>query len=729
MITYTRQQNRGTGGAAVQVRTAGTQNAPNSTSASRPGLWILSPMWDLVLFVGTPLLILPAMWAAQQRFRLEDIALFVASFGALGHHMPGMIRAYGDRALFERFKVRFIVAPIFLATVCVLFTVRDLSGIVLAVYLWGVWHGLMQTYGFTRIYDSKVKSFANITSRLDHMMCLTWFGGAVMLSETRASNVLNTFYQAGGPLIPATWVANVQFFALGALVLVNLLFLANLIVQWRRGTPPSPIKLALMVTSFGFWWYANVLVTHMLVGVALFEIFHDVQYLSIVWLYNRKRAAQAEGDLSSFARFLFRRSGSLVGLYVGVVFAYGALNYVARGVPMENLQRVLIGLLLASALLHFYYDGFIWKVREKSTRQSLGLEGGTRELKPGWMLHGLRWSFFLIPLLWLGAMEVRGAAPAVDRARAVAAAVPDFAEAQYNLGVELAENDEFEEARKQYERALELNPELADAHYNLANLLLQEGAPEKSVWHYRKVSELDPESATAHSNLGNALLELRRPEEAITAFRTALRLDPTLAELQGNLGNALAAMGKVSEAVEHYKQAVQVAPLDSRAHYNLARGLTVLGRAGEALAAYREAVKLDPAFAEARFNLGNALSRSGDQQGAATHYRAALRLAPDPETHLNLGNTLVALGRQEEALGEYRSALRLRPGFAAAHYALGVGTYRLGQSETAIASFREAIRLRPDHADAHYNLGVALVRSGRREEGERSLAEAERLGS
>jgi hypothetical protein len=40
----------------------------------------------------------------------------------MGHHLPGMIRAYGDRALFERFKWRFILAPLFLLAVCVAFS-------------------------------------------------------------------------------------------------------------------------------------------------------------------------------------------------------------------------------------------------------------------------------------------------------------------------------------------------------------------------------------------------------------------------------------------------------------------------------------------------------------------------------------------------------------------------------------------------------------------------------
>ena len=51
----------------------------------------------------------------------------------LPNHLPGMIRACGDRALFERFGWRFIFAPIFLAFVCISFYWWDLKGIVLVV--------------------------------------------------------------------------------------------------------------------------------------------------------------------------------------------------------------------------------------------------------------------------------------------------------------------------------------------------------------------------------------------------------------------------------------------------------------------------------------------------------------------------------------------------------------------------------------------------------------------
>src|ERR1044071_9848256 len=91
------------------------QTAPSEpATASRPKLWILSSWRDLVLYVGTPLLLIPAFALAQAKWSPQDIYLFVAAFGAMGHHLPGMIRPSTHRALFQRFRWRFIFAPLFL---------------------------------------------------------------------------------------------------------------------------------------------------------------------------------------------------------------------------------------------------------------------------------------------------------------------------------------------------------------------------------------------------------------------------------------------------------------------------------------------------------------------------------------------------------------------------------------------------------------------------------------
>src|SRR5437870_12998921 len=102
----------------------------------------------------------------------------------MGHHLPGMIRAYGDRALFERFRWRFIIAPIFLLAVCVGFYFWDINTnpVVMIVFLWVVWDGMMQTYGFGRIYDAKNGPFAALTRWLDLDTSWIWFVAGVVIS-------------------------------------------------------------------------------------------------------------------------------------------------------------------------------------------------------------------------------------------------------------------------------------------------------------------------------------------------------------------------------------------------------------------------------------------------------------------------------------------------------------------------------------------------------------------
>ena len=96
-------------------------------------------------------------------------------------------------------------------------------------------------------------------------------------------------------------------------------------------------------------------------------------------------------------------SCALSFVYVGLVMAYGAIGFTQSAITAEWIRHGLIGVVTASALLHFYYDGFIWKVREAQTRTMLGIEGaGATALAsprfwPAWVRHSLRWAALVIP--------------------------------------------------------------------------------------------------------------------------------------------------------------------------------------------------------------------------------------------------------------------------------------------------------------------------------------------
>ncbi len=605
-----------------------------ATTASRK-LWILDSWRDLILYVGTPLLLVPAFALAQARWSPQDIYLFVAAFGAMGHHLPGMIRAYGDRALFERFKWRFIFAPLFLLAVCTAFFWWDLKGILLIVFFWGVWHGLMQTYGFCRIYDAKTGTFDTLTRRLDFAMCVIWFATAVALSPYRLSDTLDTYYMCGGPFIPPSIVNLGQNMILGAAVFVSILFAAHFVRTWIAGHRPNPVKLGLLVTSIAFWWYCNNLVANILVGIALFEVFHDVQYLSLVWIYNRNRV-EKDTNIGGFMRFVFRRSGSLIGLYVGLVLAYGSVSYVNAYIGMDTIKRILTGVVTASTLLHFYYDGFIWKVRERSTRQSLGLAGGTADVSlggilPSWAWHGLKWvAVFVVPLGALWFWQVHLAVPEVQRQAWVVADVPGGAK----------------------------------PHYDYASALQKEGRLDEAVEQYKIALQFNPKDAKAHSKLAVALTGQAKFDPAVPHMDTALRLEPNNADFHLVYATLLERIGRNDEARPHFEAALRLKPDSADAHHSYAEFLAGLGKNDEYISELRRVLQLRPDYPYAELQLADALFAKENLEEAKLHYQAALRTDPKlTVAYNNLGKLYLTQGQTSQAVVQFSEALRLNPSY------------------------------------------------------------------
>jgi Tfp pilus assembly protein PilF len=393
------------------------------------------------------------------------------------------------------------------------------------------------------------------------------------------------------------------------------------------------VKLALFVTSIAFWWYCNNGVTNILAGIALFEVFHDVQYLSLVWIYNRNRV-EKDSSIGGFMRFIFRRSGSLIGLYVGLVFAYGSIGYLNSTIGMETLTRLLTGLVAASGLLHFYYDGFIWKVREKSTRQSLGLAGGTADVNlggflPSWALHGTKWALaFVLPLAAMSFGRVYRAAPPADRTRHVADDLPASARAHYNYGAALQQNGRLDEAEREYQNALRIDPSYVKVYANLGQLFVSKSKLEDAKKYYEKAIELDSHTGEIRSGYAYLLERLGRADEARAEYESAVRLSPKSARLFYTYGAFLDQRGELDAAIAQYQRALEVDPNLADAHSELATALLTKGDSQKAEAHYLEAARLDPKRADVHSNLGSLLLGQGKTSQAIIEYEEALRIDP-----------------------------------------------------------------------------------------------------
>jgi hypothetical protein len=563
---------------------ASAEKQSKSPAPSKSSPWILDRWRDLLLFVGTPVLLIPIFSAAQTRWSGQDIFLFVGAFGAMGHHLPGMIRAYGDRALFQRFKTRFIVAPLAILAVCLWSSFYNIQAVQLVAMAWGIWHGLMQTYGFCRIYDGKASARAAARARVDLALCVAWFSGAVLLSPRRFRTLFELYYESGGPVIASAAVAAIRMGVVVALGVVTVVFLWRQWSDWRAGRGVSPVKMALLVSSIAFWWYCNNGVQNILVGIALFEVFHDVQYLAIVWIYNRTRVERDIG-IRGFMRFVFRRSGALIGVYVGLVLAYGAIGLTQSAITVEWIRYGLIGIVTASALLHFYYDGFIWKVRETQTRAMLGIEGAgaavlaSPRFWPAWIRHSLRWAVLVIPFGALCATQLVGrVVPPIERTAKVAEVLPQDAQAQLNYGKALHQAGRVDEAIGRYEFAIKQDPSLALAEFYLGLAWSELGDLDRSLQHYERSLQLDLKDAQCESNLAGILVSKGLRLEARRHYEHSLSVNPGLQIAHKELADILCGELEYDSAIAHYQQALRIQPDYLEAQKNLSFARTLLGQ-------------------------------------------------------------------------------------------------------------------------------------------------------
>lgn len=558
------------------MSTNSTSSGLSSATTSSP--WIVGPLPDLALFVATPVLILPLVMLARRQFSDQAIYGLVASLGATGHHLPGMLRAYGDRALFRRFRLRLTVAPILLLAISIPLLYSDLKqGMAVLLAVWGLWHGMMQVYGFLRIYDAKTPHRVpdNGPSRIpqiDWLMCLAWFGAGVVYSDGRIFLLLDTLYRAGVPLIPPPLIEALRITWLIGTVLITVVFLGR---EWMRRAgwhPATGIKLLSMSISFAFWWYAMVMVDNIIVGVAIFEIFHDVQYLGIVWVFNRRRAGSST-DAGQFTRWLFRRSAMMVIAYVGLVAAYGLGTQLPGRLGAEAIQEFMVAVIWTSTMLHFYFDGFIWKVRESSTRAGLGLDSAapnsvSRPMAPG-LVHGLKWTplFGTLGLLafsqWWSDFVFSDQVARDQQIRAryenLVEVTPRYDHAHVTLGKQLRIQGHLSQAETSLSTALTLSGDQnTDAHFELALLKANFGLLEEVIPHHRAVLAREPTRSESHLGLGLVLQSLKRPEEAETHLSEAIRLDPTSAAAHIGVARLAAEQRNSDRARSHLQEAISI---------------------------------------------------------------------------------------------------------------------------------------------------------------------------
>jgi protein O-mannosyl-transferase len=205
---------------------------------------------------------------------------------------------------------------------------------------------------------------------------------------------------------------------------------------------------------------------------------------------------------------------------------------------------------------------------------------------------------------------------------------PDCGVGYANLGFAFFQKGQADEAVKQFQKALEINPNDRDAHTDLGMVLDGIGRLDEAIVQYQKALKIDPDNVEAHNNLGNTLFRKGQLGEAIAQYQMAVKINPENAEAQGNLGAALFQNGQFDEAMAQYQKALEINPNYAEAHNNLGNALLQNGQLDRAIEEFQKAIEINPKFAQAHGNLGLAFFRLGQLEDAISECQKALRLDP-----------------------------------------------------------------------------------------------------
>jgi hypothetical protein len=335
-----------------------TAHAASPYIINRPADWlliVLSPLFALGVgcaIAGTSITTREfSFFGDQETLRGVLIRTIITA-----HLVIVFFRSHGNAEIFRRHPRRFLLAPVLVYLAMRSSLWLTMFGFVVVTW-WDVYHSSLQTFGLGRIYDAKLGNDPREGRGLDIGLNLLLYAGPVLGGATLLEhvNAFNRLGEAGSVFflsIPA-YATVYSAHLTAALVGGASVFLAYYVLAcWRlarAGRGISIPKVALLVSTgvcsiytWGFNSFGE--------AFCIMNLFHAVQYFALVWWSERRNILtrlrwDGVGAREPFAFALF------IGLAFGVAFW-------AEFLGSEQL-------LLTIAIMHFWYDGFIWSVRSR----------------------------------------------------------------------------------------------------------------------------------------------------------------------------------------------------------------------------------------------------------------------------------------------------------------------------------------------------------------------------
>lgn len=280
-----------------------------------------------------------------------------------------------------------------------------------------------------------------------------------------------------------------------------------------------------------------------------------------------------------------------------------------------------------------------------------------------------------------------------------------------------AEKGEYDEALKDYNEALHINPDSAWAYNARGCLYFNAGKLDLARNDFDRALALVPDFSEARYNSGLVYSAQGAFQKAIAEFDLVLGANPADADALIERGRAYAGLRNLDRAIADFSAAIAVAPDNSRAWTSRATAYLLTLQFKRALDDCDEALKRNPRDAWALFIRGSAQAALSEFALALKDLDAALAIDPKYVDALRARAMVYSItGQIERAIADLDAAIMLSPDDALL-LTMRAGLHRrLHHRELAMADYERVLAMKPkDPASNAARLGL-LVESGKADE-------------
>lgn len=278
-----------------------------------------------------------------------------------------------------------------------------------------------------------------------------------------------------------------------------------------------------------------------------------------------------------------------------------------------------------------------------------------------------------------------------------------------SLGVAFYRSNMLEDAAREFQAALEIEPKHARALYRLGIIAFRRGDPGEAVEHFDRMPEDARASYSVHRNRALALEVMGKYDEALEALRLAGEVRPGDAEAALARGIVYLKKGEVDNALAALRDYRTSPDVEKPSALYYAYTVLASGMAGEldyAVQVGREGLGHYPDNGPLLVNTGAVLERRGEMDAAVALFTRAVAAGTAPaQAHKNLGDHAYARGEMEAARVQYEKAVKMDPRLGDDVYLrLGTIAYKDEDIDVARLLWRRALDMNPSNEAVRTNL-------------------------